>query len=418
MTGTKPGWSSTFTALKTRNYRWLLAGTMGSFFAQFMLASTQAWLAFQLTHSPLLLGLVSAAQGVPQFAFNLFSGVIIDRMQKRNMIMYTQAATIVNTLIVAILITTGYIQYWHLLVSAFISGSINAFNFPARNSIIAELVPKDKVYNAYALNHGGLNAARIAAPALAGLLIGLVGTQGSYYAGTVFNLMAIITISFISPVQKTGLSSNTSFKDNFKQGFQYLKAQNIILILLGMELALTLFGVSYQGLIPVFADMLNVSPQGYGFMLSAIGIGALIGSMLTASLGNFKRKGMLLITSGFVFGLTLMIFGNSGLVGRWLNLGTNIYYLAAFWLTLVGFSSVAYTTTSLTIIQMFVNDEYRGRVTSFYQMVTALSVVSFALSGALAQAFGAPMALTILGGCLAIFMLNVGIFSQRVRKLD
>ena len=332
--------------------------------------------------------------------------------------MYSQAAIIVNTLLVGVLISTGQIQYWHLLISAFISGSINAFNFPARNSIVAELVPRDKVYNAFALSNGGLNAARIAAPALAGLLIGLVGTQGSYYTGTVFNLIAIITISLISPTRKSGFSSNSSFIDNFKEGLRYLKAQNIILILLGMELALTLFGVSYQGLIPVFADMLKVSPQGYGFMLSSIGIGALVGSILTASLGNFKRKGLLLITSGITFGLTLVLFGNSGLIGQWLNLGANVYYLAAFWLTLVGFSSVAYTTASLTIIQMFVSDEFRGRVTSFYQMVTALSVVSFALSGALAQGFGAPMALTLTGSCLVVFMLNIGLFSKRVRNQE
>lgn len=414
----KPGLSATFTALKIRNYRTFWAGTLASFFAQFMLMSTQAWLAFQLTHSPLLLGIVSAAQGIPQFAFNLFSGVIIDRIQKRNVIIYSQAAIIANTLVVAILITTGHIQYWNLLVSAFISGTINAFNFPARNSIVVELVPKDKVYNAYALNNGALNTARIAAPALAGLLIGFVGTQGAYFVGTGFNLIAIITISLLPPTSKLGLVSEGSFIDNFKQGFRYMKAQNIILVLLGMELALTLFGISYQGLIPVFADMLNVSPQGYGFMLSAIGIGALLGSIITAGLGNFKRKGLLLIITGIIFGLTLVIFGNSGTIGKWLNLGANVYYLAAFWLTIVGFSSASYTVTSLTIIQMLVSDEFRGRVTSFYQMVTALSVVSYSLTGALAQGLGAPMTLTLTGSCLMFFMLGIGLFSRRVRSLD
>jgi predicted MFS family arabinose efflux permease len=278
---------------------------------------------------------------------------------------------------------------------------------------VAELVPKEKIYNALALNNGANNIARIAAPALAGFLIGLIGTQASYFAGLTFNFVAITTISFLPPTSAPELISERSFKESFKEGFLYIRFHSILLVLLCMELVLALFGMSYQGLIPVFAYMLKVSPEVFGLMMSAIGIGALIGAFSVASLGNFKRKGQLLIAMGVVFGMTLVIFGNSGRIGEWLNLGANICYLAAFWLVIVGFSSAAYTTTSMTIIQIFVNDQIRGRITSIHQMVASLSLVSYALSGALAEALGASMALTVTGGCLAFFMLNVGAFIRR-----
>jgi len=379
--------------------------------------STQGWLAFQLTHSPLLLGLVSVAQGVPQFTLNLFSGVIIDRIQKRDVIKFSQAATLANSLMVAILISTGNIQYWHILISAFINGSINSFNFPARNSIVAELVPYDKIYNAFALSNGAMNMARVAGPAIAGLLIGWVGTQGAYFVGTGFNVIAIISISFLPALSKTGTISEKSFLDNFKEGFRFLRLHNILLVLLGMELALTLFGFSYQGLIPVFADVFKVSSQGYGLMMSSIGIGALIGSIGVASLGNFKRKGLLLIIMGITFGLLLVILGNTGRINEWLNLKSNVYILASFWLMIIGFSGACYSATSLTIIQMFVTDEIRGRITSIYHMVTALSAVSYILSCGLADLLNAPMALTILGSCLALFMLIIGLSNRRIRSL-
>lgn len=409
---------ATFQSLSVRNYRYFWYGTLASYFAAQMQVPTQAWLTFQLTHSPLLLGLVSVAQGVPQFVCNSFSGVIIDRMQKRDIIQISQAAIILNNLIIAILITTGNIQYWNLLVAAFINGVINSFNLPARNSISPELVPRDMVYNAIALNNGAFNTARIAGPSLAGFCIGFLGTQGSYYVSIGFNIIAITTLFFISSSSKTGLVTNQSFIANLREGFRYLRINRIILIILGMELALTIFGMSYSVLIPVFAGVLKASPQAYGFMMASIGLGALIGSMSVASLPDFKRKGLLLIASGIFFGIILIIFGNNGTIGQWFNLGSNVIYLACFCLVLVGFSSASYTTTSLTIIQVYISDEYRGRITSIYQMITAICQLSYSLSGGLAQGLGISMAFTILGSCLAIFMINMGLFNRCIRSVE
>jgi len=411
-------WTTTFDALTVRNYRWYWAGSLASFFADQMNAPTQAWLTYQLTHSALLLGLVSAIQGIPRLIIAPFSGVVIDRMQKRNIIMISQSVSVATYLTIAILVTTGLIQYWHLLASAVLTGVAWSFNSPTRNSIAAELVPREKLYNAIALNNGALNTARIVGPALAGVLIGLIGTQGAYYVGVGFNILAITTISFLPPTSKLGLTSGKSMIYNLVEGFRYLRINNTILIIIGMEVVVTFFGMSYQGLMPIFAGLLNTSSRGYGLMMSAYGVGALIASLGVASLGNFKKKGRLLIIAGAFFGATLVLFANTGLISDSLHLGANSLYLAIFCLAMVGISMAAYTATSLTVIQINISDEFRGRVTSVFQMVIALYPISVFTISALAQAIGAPAALTIGGGALTLFMIFMFLFSGRIRRAE
>jgi MFS family permease len=344
--------------------------------------------------------------------------VVIDRIQKRNLIMITQSIVIAINLTIAILITLGHIQYWHLLIASFASGANNAFNMPARNSIVVELVPREKLFNAIALNNGASNIARIAGPALAGVLIGFIGTQGAYYVGIAFNAIAIFTIGFLPPTSKLGFAAQKSALSNIKDGFAYLKIHNIILILLGLEIALTLFGMSYQGLMPVFANLLQADPEKYGLMMSAVGIGSLTGALSIATLGSFKHKGLVMVCTGVVFGVMLVLFGNTIHIGEFFGFPQNAYYLALVSLVIVGMASTSYTASSLTIIQMSISDEYRGRVTSIYQIVIALYPLSIVMSSAVAEVIGAPLALTIGGGCLTVFMLSILFFVKRVRRLE
>ncbi len=412
------GLKSTFYALSVRNYRYFWLGNVGAFFSTYMQQPTQAWLAFEITHSPLLLGLTWAAQGVPQMIIAPIGGVVIDRIQKRTLIMITQAATIALNLTIAILITLGHIQFWHILMASFMSGVTTAFNSAARNSIVAELVSKDNIYNAIALNNGGANIARIAGPALAGVLIGFIGTQGAYYVGIGFNLIAILTLSLLPATSKLGLAKSQSALSNLKDGFKYLKLHDVILILLVLEIVLTIFGMCYQGLMPVFAKLLGADSAKYGFMMSAVGIGSLIGAIGMASLGNYKRKGLILLLVGVFFGLFLVLFGNSVNIGLWLNMGSASYYLAIICLAAIGLTSTSYTATSLTIIQMNISDEYRGRVTSMYQLVVAFYPISILIAGAVANSIGAPMSLTLGGGMLAVLMLMMLFVTKRIKNLE
>jgi MFS family permease len=413
----KRGELKMFDALGIGNYRWFWFGSVASFFASYILIPAQAWLAYDLTHSAFKLGLVSAAQGIPMVLIVLFSGVIIDRIQKRSIIIFTQAFTLFNTLAIAILLSTHQIEYWHLLISAFMSGVVGAFNTPARYAIVAELVPREKLFNAFALYNGGANSAKVAGPALSGVLIAFGGTQTAYYCAAGCFLIATLTMTFLKPTSKLGLASAGSVFKNLAEGWNYLRANNIIIVLLIMEFALTIFGMPYQGLMPVFADILKIDSKAYGFMLSAIGIGAVVGSLAIASLGNFKRKGLLLLGAGILFGVVLMLFANSVWLGGILHLENKAYYLATFWLMIVGICTTSYTATSATIIQMFVSDEFRGRVTSFYSIMMGLYPISIMIAGAMSEGFGAPFTLTLWGGCLAVFMLIMAFTNARMRKL-
>jgi len=413
----KRGWRATLDALTVRNYRWFWFGSLASYFAGNMQTPTQAWLAYQITHSPLMLGVVSAAQGVPQFLTNFVSGAVIDRIQKRDVIIVCQSAQVANTLAMAALIATGHIQYWNLLVSSFIAGVISGFNMPARNTIAPELVGKERTYNAIALNNAGSNIARVAGPAIAGVLIGFMGTQSAYYVGVGFNIVGVATMSFLPRTSKLGMTGK-SLASSVGDGFKYIRVQYLILFVLIMEAALTAFGMWYQGLIPVFASLVGTGSIGYGLMMSAVGVGALVGSLSVASLGNFRRKGLFMITMGAVFGIALVLFGRAPALGPLIHLKTNTYYLAAFLLVIVGLCSTAYTTTSLTAIQMLSAEEYRGRVTSVYQMMPALYQICVFLSGAAAQEVGAPLTVTVGGACLTTFMLSMGIFNKRVRHME
>jgi MFS family permease len=420
-TGSEPaqkrGWLKTFDALSISNYRWYWLGSLASFFANYILIPAQAWLAYELTHSAFKLGLVSAVQGIPMVLIVLFSGVIIDRVQKRSIILISQSVTLVNTLIIAILISTHQVQFWHLMISSFLAGVVGAFNTPARYSIVAELVPREKLYNAFALNNGGSNSARVAGPALAGVLIAFGGTQTAYFCAVGFYVIATLTMTLLKPTSKLGLASAGSMFKNLVEGVRYLRLHNIIIVLLIMEFGLTLFGMPYQGLMPVFADILNVDSKAYGFMLSAVGIGALIGSLAIASLGNFKKKGLLLLAAGVFFGVLLILFANSSRLGSILHLESRAYYLATMWLMLIGICTTSYTATSSTIIQMFVSDEFRGRVTSFYSIILGLHPISIMIAGAMAEGLGAPLTLTLWGGCLAAFMLIMALTNPSIRRL-
>jgi MFS family permease len=253
----------------------------------------------------------------------------------------------------------------------------------ARYAIVAELVPVQKLYNATALNNAGSNAVATAGPAISGILIGVVGVQGAYYVGIVFYVIGIIIIGLLPATSNLSRVSRGPVLKNYTEGIKYLRLQKAIVVILMMEMALTFFGTSYQGLIPVFANLLNQQSEGYGFMLAAVGIGSMVGSLSVASL---KRKGLVLLITGIVLGIFLGLFANMGEMGNILKLGQSNFYLALVLLAGIGFFITSYTTTSNTIVQMSTSDEFRGRITSFYSMVIGFYPLTTFVMGAMAEA--------------------------------
>lgn len=378
----------------------------------------QSWLAYELTGSPLKLTLVAAMQSIPMFLLSLFSGVISDRIQKRDVIIICQIATTIVATIIAILIATGNIQYWHLLGSSFIAGIIGAFNQTARNSIMAELVSRDKLYNGIALNNVGACTASILGPAISGILIGAVSMQGAYYTGIGLYIVGIIIMRMLPDTGSLPRVTGGSMLKHLMEGLRYVRGQRLLMILFTLELALTLFGVTYSGLMPVFADLWNLQSEGYGFLLAASGVGSLLASLVVASMGDYKHKGLLILISGVVFGMVLLLFSNTGVLSEWLHMGSGTFYVACFSLIAVGFMATVYSTTSNTNIQMVSSDEYRGRANGVFSMIVALYPLATLGLGAMAEGIGAPLALSVSAGILTLIMAAVLMFVRPLRQME
>lgn len=400
-------WQGTVAALQIRDYRWYWLGVLASFLGMQMQWPTQAWLAYELTGSALMLGLMSAGWAIPMVTLSLFGGALADRMQKRDLLIVGQMGLGLANLVVAVLISLGVIQFWHLFAAALASGVMFALTMPARQAIVPELVPRGTLMNAIALSSGAMNVCRVLGPALAGVFIAAVGTQGAYYAAVGCTAVAAGFLALLPPTSTTGEQAKTSVFGQIIQGLRYVRGHTLVLTLLGMEAVLVLFGMPYQSLMPVFAELLNVEALGYGFLMAMAGVGAAVGSLVVASLGDFQRKGLLLLGFGICFGVTLLVFANAGSLS-----------LSLFVLTLVGASSTGFMAINTTLIQMNISDEVRGRVMSVYMMTFGLSPLGTLPAGAIAEAVGAPFAVTLGGGILAGVVLTVALLRPRLWRLQ
>jgi predicted MFS family arabinose efflux permease len=225
-------------------------------------------------------------------------------------------------------------------------------------------------------------------------------------------------MSLLPASSKLGQVKVGSMLANLREGINYIRGQRTIVIILVMELVITIFGMCYSGLMPVFADLLNLKSEGYGFLLAASGIGATLGSLTLASLGNFKRKGRILIGSGIGLALILLLFANTVFLSNYVHLGSFAFAIMFVLLLGTGATSNNYSVTSGTIIQMTVSDEYRGRATSVYSMVVAVFPLANFILGIVAEFLGAPLALTVYGICLTLFMVGIAVFSRPIRDIE
>jgi MFS family permease len=407
-----------FEALKLQNFRWLWLGSVCSFFATQMQQISQAWLAYDLTHSALNLGIVTLAFGFPFLAISAFSGVIIDRYSKRNIIIMSQLVMVVSTLAIAVLISTGLVRYWHLVAASSLSGIAAAFNMPSRQAVIQEIVSRDRIFNAIALTNSGNNLARVAGPALAGALIGFVSTSGSYYCASGFFLFSVVSLAKL-PLTRNIISRPVkAMLGDMLSGFKYIRGNRNIYLLMLMEFFLSYFGMTFSTLMPMFAEIFKLKAVGYGFLLTMFGVGALVGSLSVAMLSHLKKKGKLLLITGISFGLLLILFANIDNITAFMNLNGLNFGLALAMLFLIGVISQGYTTTSSTAVQLATETDYLGRVLSAWFMVIGIWPFGCFLLAAEAQAWGAPMAITIGGVGLTLFMLIIAFTSRSVRNLE
>jgi len=391
-----------FSSLQVKYFRIYWLGMFVSLIGTWIQTVAQSWLVFELTNSAFLLGLVGFLSSIPIFILSLFGGVLADRVNKRNILIFTQVTFMFLAFLLAILTQFKLITPLQIMFIALFNGIVMAFDAPARQSIVVELVGKKHLFNAIALNSVAFNSSRIIGPAIAGVLVSLIGMSGCFYLNGVSFLAVIIALFCIRLGIGKARNNNSALKD-LKEGLIFVSRRPLILALVSMVAAMSLFGISYVILMPVFVNhVLQAGVKGLGILMSSAGLGALIGALILARLGDFKYKGRLLIGSAFLFSFALIFF----------SLSKN-YALSVFALIFIGCSSVIPIALINTLLQINVPDEFRGRVMSLF-MITFAGIMPFGnlISGGLAQSLGVSAALFSCGLiCLVLFTLINFVFS-------
>lgn len=383
---------NTFASLRHRNFRLFWTGQMVSLVGTWMQAVAQGWLVLTLTNSAFLLGLVSAIGSIPILFLALPGGVAADRFDKRRLLMATQTMAMVLALILAVLTHCQAVRIWHVVVLAALAGSAFAFDAPSRQSFIIELVGKEDLLNAIALNSAIFNAARILGPALAGVLIGFIGMAGCFFINGASFLAVILGLWMIRREPSAPRPKGSAWQE-MKDGLRYSWGHRVIRSLVAIVAAFSIFGMPYAVLMPIFArDILGSGARGLGFLMTANGVGALIGALGLAAIGKGRSRGRLVLTAGVVFSLALAAFASS-----------RNFTLSLLVLPLVGWAMVSQVATINTLLQTLVPDELRGRVMSLFTLVfMGLMPFGSLLAGSVAQRFGAPAALQAgAAACLA-----------------
>ncbi len=397
---------SRFHALEHQNFRLFWWGQLASLIGTWMQSVAQGWLMHRLTDSAFMLGLLAFAQFVPVTVLTLWAGVLADRLDKRRLLMVTQLGFLVQAMALAIVVSLGVVQAWMVLALALLFGIINAFDLPARQAFVVELVGKEDLGNAIALNSTAFNVARVAGPALAGILVAAVGEAPCFWLNASSFLPVIVVLARMQSAPREGArGAEVGAWSSMRQGIDYaLRTPAIrnLLILLGVAAGL---GFQYMVLLPVYArEILSSGAETYGAMVSAFGLGSLLAAaVLTRKLDRwYLRRNLLVGLGSAAVGLGLFAWSRS------LPLSLAMGFAA-------GFGLILYVASTNILLQTTTDDRFRGRVMGLYTfMFIGTAPIGALASGAIAQRFGAPIATT----CSAVVLLGGAVWvSYRLRVL-
>ena len=408
----------TFSSLKNPVFRLYLGAMVGQMAAMNMQMIARALLVFELTGSGTALGIMALGNASPMLFFSLFGGVIADRVQKKYVLIVGQAASGVVSLAIAFSLVFGFMSEersgsWIILVvAALFQGTIMGLMMPSRQAMIAEIVDQEQLMNAVALNTFIMNSLRLLAPVPLGFVIYLYDFEAVYFLMTA---MYVIAVLFISLMPKTGtvtLRGRGAIRD-ITDGLRYVRHETTILIILLVIFVVTLLSMPYMMLLPALTeDILEVDSRGFGLLLSMSGVGAMLGSIFLASLPN-KKRGLMLMVGSLILGIALVgLFFSSS----WFPSFT--WPVALGFIFFVGIGQTARMTLGNTLLQYYVEDEYRGRVMSLMMMEFGLTSFGVFAAGVMTDVVGVQWAVGGLAIILIFFSLAVMAFVPRLRKLD
>ena len=396
---------ATLRALQYRNFQLFFSGQLISLIGTWMQNLAQAWLVYEKTGSMVLLGTVGFCSQIPIFFLAPLGGIVADQYPRQRVVIATQTSAMLLALTLAALTLTGAVRIWHIFVLSALLGAVNAFDIPARQSFIVEMVGKADLMNAIALNSSMFNASRVVGPAIAGILVAAIGEGWCFFANGISYIAVIVGLALMRVAPHQPARHHGSPVANIVEGFRFVlrhPAIHALLILLGIA---SVTGMPFTVLMPVFADrILHGGPKALGWLTGSSGVGALAAAILLASRQTLKGLSGWIAAAATAFGAGLVLFALS-----------RTFWLSAAILVAVGFAMMLQMGSSNTLIQSMVPDHLRGRVMSVYSMMfTGMAPFGALLAGFVADRFGAP-ATVAMGG--VICLASAGIFWTQLPQI-
>jgi MFS family permease len=392
-----PKLPATLRALQYRNFQLFFSGQLISLIGTWMQNIAQAWLIYRKTGSMVQLGGISFCSQIPIFLLSTVGGIVADRYSRHRVVIATQTLSMILALALAVLTLTNTVKIWHIYALAALLGAVNAFDIPARQSFIVDMVNRTDLMNAIALNSSMFNASRVVGPAIAGILVAWIGEGWCFFANGV-SYVAVIVGLLLMRVSRHEHVDRGSPLSNIMEGFRFVfqsRPIHALLILLGM---VSITGMPFQVLMPVFADrILHGGPKALGWLTGCAGVGALMAALLLASRQTLKGLSVWVAGASTAFGLGLIVFATS-----------RTFLFSTAILVPVGFSLMLLMGASNTLIQSMVPDQLRGRVMGVYSMVImGMAPFGGLLAGVVADRMGAPTTVAVGG---VVCLIAAGVF--------
>jgi Arabinose efflux permease len=413
---TKPtirGGRRMFRALSNRNYRLFWAGAFLSNVGTWMQAVAQGWLVLQLTNSAFWLGLDGFMATAPGFLLTLVGGVFADLIDRRRLLIYTQVVAGVAALVLATLVVTNVVNRWMVLGFSFVTGCCMALASPSYLAMTYDLVGREDLANAIAMNSTQFQLSRVIGPALAGVGFKLFGLAGCFYANGLSFIAVVVSLVKVRPLQQRepaahAVNDRHAFLRDLFEGFRYVRNRPRVSSLLLLSAVNSMFGAPYFTMVPIYArDIFHLGETGLALMMGTAGVGAFFGALLIAYLGDFKRKGWFVLGGAMIFGMCVTNFALSS------RLALSLLFLFG-----LGFALVCSVSITNTLLQKLVTDEMRGRVMSMFILsFMGTMPIGNILAGTASHRFGTPHTLAAGGLVVTLVALTVAIFNKRLRHL-
>ena len=402
-----------FDALASLPYRRFWLGSVASVGSTQLYFIAMAWLVFELSGSPLDLGLLGASMAVPTIAATLVGGIVADRLNRRSILLTTTAVAAVLLLLLAALDVTGVVRVWHVLVVSGLLGLVHGFDFPARSSIFPALIQPHQMMSAVALNSILWQGTRMILPAIGGILIALTDTA------LVFALCTLGFVAMMWVLRSIQITQDVRVVDKpwreFVEGVKFVFQRRLFRVLILLTFSLHFFGTSYVQIMPIFASLLQSGERGYGLLISVTGVGSVIGTFLVGRFQQSRRLGWVMLFSAALSPCAL--FGFALVTGVAADTAAAFGLASLFVMLSAAFGSI-FLVSSMTVLQLKVPDELRGRVMGIHSVTFSLIALGGLVTGALASAFNAPVAVTIGAAVLLTLVLWAMIRQREILALD